>query len=74
MLQNILSFYLQGLLIATIFVIVISFIWFLIRASKSVDKTLQERYDFLFDLLMINVMTIPIVAFGVVSIILMIKV
>ncbi|MDG4512269.1 DUF4059 family protein [Streptococcus suis] len=74
MLQNILSFYLQGLLIATIFVIVISFIWFLIRASKSVDKTLQERHDFLFDLLMINVMTIPIVAFGVVSIILMIKV
>ncbi|MGQ7386953.1 DUF4059 family protein [Streptococcus suis] len=74
MLQNILSFYLQGLLIATIFVIVISFIWFLIRASKSVDKTLKERYDFLFDLLMINVMTIPIVAFGVVSIILMIKV
>ncbi|HFU4343864.1 TPA: DUF4059 family protein [Streptococcus suis] len=74
MLQNILSFYLQGLLIAAIFVIVISFIWFLIRASKSVDKTLQERYDFLFDLLMINVMTIPIVAFGVVSIILMIKV
>jgi hypothetical protein len=34
MLQNILSFYLQGLLIAAIFVIVISFIWFLIRASK----------------------------------------
>ena len=52
MLQNILSFYLQGLLIATIFVIVISFIWFLIRASKGVDKTLQERHDFLFDLLM----------------------
>ncbi|HEM3674096.1 TPA: DUF4059 family protein [Streptococcus suis] len=74
MLQNILSFYLQGLLIAAIFVIVISFIWFLIRASKDVDKTLQERHDFLFDLLMINVMTIPIVAFGVVSIILMIKV
>jgi len=74
MLQNILSFYLQGLLIATIFVIVISFIWFLIHASKGVDKTLQERHDFLFDLLMINVMTIPIVAFGVVSIILMIKV
>ena len=74
MLQNILSFYLQGLLIAAIFVIVISFIWFLIRASKGVDKTLQERHDLLFDLLMINVMTIPIVAFGVVSIILMIKV
>lgn len=74
MLQNILSFYLQGLLIAAIFVIVISFIWFLIRTSKGVDKTLQERHDFLFDLLMINVMTIPIVAFGVVSIILMIKV
>ena len=74
MLQNILSFYLQGLLIAAIFVIVISFIWFLIHASKGFDKTLQERHDFLFDLLMINVMSIPIVAFGVVSIILMIKV
>lgn len=74
MLQYILGFYLQGLLIAAIVVILLGLIWFMIRASKGVDQTLQERHDFLFDLLMITVMTIPIVAFGVVSIILMIKV
>ncbi|CYU19495.1 DUF4059 family protein [Streptococcus suis] len=73
MLQNILSFYLQGLLIASLLIITSSLVWFIWRATKGMDKTLQERQDFLFDLLMINVMTIPIVAFGVVGILLMFK-
>ncbi|CYW59247.1 TPA: DUF4059 family protein [Streptococcus suis] len=73
MLQNILSFYLQGLLIASLLIITSSLVWFIWRATKDVDKTLQERQDFLFDLLMINVMTIPIAAFGVVGILLMFK-
>ncbi|HEL2298464.1 TPA: DUF4059 family protein [Streptococcus suis] len=77
MLQNILSFYLQGLLIASLLIITSSLVWFIWRATKDVDKTLQERqdflFDFLFDLLMINVMTIPIAAFGVVGILLMFK-
>lgn len=73
MLQNILSFYMQGLLLASLLVIVVSLVWFVLRASKGVDKSLQERQDFLFDLLLIDVMTIPIVAFGIVGILLMVK-
>ncbi|BBA93170.1 MULTISPECIES: DUF4059 family protein [Streptococcus] len=73
MLQNILSFYLQGLLLASLLIISASLVWFVLRMTKGVDKTLQERQDFLFDLLMIDVMTIPIVAFGIVGILLMLK-
>lgn len=73
MLQSILSNYLQGLLIATIIVILLSLIWFLIRALKNRDKTYQERQEFLYDLLLINIMTIPILAFGIVAILLMLK-
>ncbi|HEL1612111.1 DUF4059 family protein [Streptococcus suis] len=73
MLQNILSFYLQGLLVAALLVILSSLIYFAVRAGKKVDRTPQERQDFIFDLLMINVMTIPILAFGVMGILLMFK-
>lgn len=73
MLQSILSNYLQGLLIATIIVVLLSLIWFLIRALKNLDKTYQERQEFLYDLLLINIMTIPILAFGIVAILLMLK-
>lgn len=73
MLQNILSFYLQGLLIASIFVIFSSLVWFVLRGTKGEDQSLQARQELLFDLLMINVMTIPIVAFGIVGILLMFK-
>ncbi|WP_170242373.1 DUF4059 family protein [Streptococcus suis] len=73
MLQSILSNYLQGLLIATIIVVLLSLTWFLIRALKNRDKTYQERQEFLYDLLLINIMTIPILAFGIVAILLMLK-
>ncbi|HEM4266335.1 TPA: DUF4059 family protein [Streptococcus suis] len=73
MLQNILSFYLQGLLVATVLDIVISLMYFVFRAGRKIDRTPQERQDFIFDLLMINVMTIPILAFGVMGILLMFK-
>lgn len=73
MLQTILSLYLQGLLYSAIAMIVASLVWFLMRASKGVDKTQQERREFLYDLLIINVMTIPIFAFGIIGILLIVK-
>ena len=73
MLQTILSLYLQGLLLATLLVIFLSLILFIARGRKRVGRTLQERQEFLFDLLMINIMTIPILAFGIIAIILIIK-
>ncbi|HFI0424583.1 TPA: DUF4059 family protein [Streptococcus suis] len=73
MLQNILSFYLQGLVIAAIVVVLFNICWFLVRLSKKTDTSFQERQDFLFDLLLISVMTTPIIAFGVAAILLMLK-
>lgn len=73
MLVTILSLYLQGLFFAIILVGFASLIWFLLRARKGIDRTVQERQEFLFDVLLIQVMTVPIVAFGMVGILLMIK-
>lgn len=73
MLQTILSLYLQSLLFSAIAIVMTSLIWFVFRASKGLDRTLDERKDFLYDLLIINVMTIPIFAFGVIGILLMVK-
>lgn len=74
MLQTILSLYLQGLLIATVVVILLSVVWFLRRVIKRMDKTAAERQQVLYDLVMINIMTIPIVSFGVVGILVMLQV
>ncbi|HEL9629982.1 TPA: DUF4059 family protein [Streptococcus suis] len=73
MLQNILSFYLQGLIIAAAVVVLFNICWSLVHLSKKPGTSFQERQDFLFDLLLISVMTTPIIAFGVVAILLMLK-
>ena len=73
MLQTILSRYLQGLLYSAIAMSLASLIWFVMRASKGVDRTQQERREFLYDLLIINVMTIPIFSFGIIGILLIVK-
>lgn len=73
MLQIILSLYLQALVIAAMLVVTISAIWFMLRVAKGVDKTIQERHAALYDILMINVMIIPIVSFGIVGILLILK-
>ncbi|MTB64340.1 DUF4059 family protein [Streptococcus sp. zg-86] len=74
MLQILLGLYIKSLLIATVLVILVSVGWFLLRLLKKKDKTLQERQEVLFDLLIINVMTIPILSFGIVGILLMMRV
>ncbi|MGT2753517.1 DUF4059 family protein [Streptococcus ovis] len=73
MLQTILSLYLQGLVIATLLVIFLSACWFMMRVVKGLDKTVRERREALYDVLMMNVMTIPIVSFGIVGILLILK-
>ncbi|MCP1639814.1 DUF4059 family protein [Streptococcus gallinaceus] len=74
MLQTILGFYLQSLLFSAIIVVVMSLIWFARRAGKGLDQTVNDRRQFLIDLLMINIMTIPILAFGIVGILIMFRV
>ncbi|MBF0776773.1 hypothetical protein BVE84_09090 [Streptococcus azizii] len=74
MLQTILGLYMKSLLIATVLVVIASTGWFLLRLLKKKDKTHQDRQEVLFDLLIINVMTIPILSFGIVGILLMARV
>ncbi|HEO5712576.1 TPA: DUF4059 family protein [Streptococcus agalactiae] len=65
--------YLQGLGLASITVILVGIIWVFWRAKKNIDKTARERQSVLYDVLLIALMTAPILAFGFVAIILMIK-
>lgn len=74
MLQTLLGLYLKSLLIATVLVVVVCLVWLLLRLARKKDKTPQERQEFLFDLLIIHVMTIPILSFGIVGILLMLRV
>ncbi|HEL1585926.1 TPA: DUF4059 family protein [Streptococcus suis] len=71
--ESILGLYLQSLLLTIVFMVVVSGFWFLGRMIRRVDKTVQERQDALYDLMMINVMTIPILSFGVLGVLLMLK-
>ncbi|MDO5078241.1 DUF4059 family protein [Streptococcus minor] len=73
MLQTILSLYLESLLFSAIIVVIASLAWFVVRASKGRDKTQHEKREFLYDLLIINVMTIPIFAFGIIGLILILR-
>ncbi|WP_398582977.1 DUF4059 family protein [Streptococcus suivaginalis] len=73
MFESILGLYLQSLLLTIVFMVVVSGFWFLGRMIRRVDKTVQERQDALYDLMMINVMTIPILSFGVLGVLLMLK-
>lgn len=74
MLSTILSLYLQSLIIAILVVVVLSLIWFVRRAVKGLDTTLEARHQVLYDLLLINLLTIPIVSFGILGILLMLRV
>lgn len=74
MLQTILSLYIQSLLYAAILVVLASGTWFLLRLIRRKDKTVQERQEVLYDLLIINAMVIPILSFGILGILLMMRV
>lgn len=73
MLQTLISFYLQGLLLATVFVFVTGLIYMINRAYKNVDKTARERQEVLYDVLMISVLTVPIFSFAFMALLLVIK-
>lgn len=73
MLLELFSLYLQGLVIALVLVLVICLLWILLRARSRKDKTVVERQAFLYDILMIAILLVPILSFAVMSILLVLK-
>ena len=62
MFLEILGFYLQGLLSGLVFAIVAAILWTLWRVFRHLDKTAKERQAFLYDLVTIILMTVPVLS------------
>ncbi len=67
------SLYIKGLLLAIVFVFLVGIIWNFWRAARKLDKTAKERQAFLYDVLMMSIMTIPVLSFAFMVILLMFK-
>lgn len=73
MFLEIFGLYIKGLLLAILFVFLIGIIWNFWRAARKLDKTAKERQAFLYDILMMSIMTIPVLSFAFMAILLMFK-
>lgn len=67
------QFYGSGLLVAFVLILIVSGVWLLWRISKRKDKTTKERQAFLYDLMMITLITVPILAFAFTTLIVMLR-
>ncbi|HEQ4770114.1 TPA: DUF4059 family protein [Streptococcus pyogenes] len=73
MLVEIFSLYVKGLILSSLTMILICLIWTLWRAKTKRDKTLIERQAFLYEMLMVAILTIPILSFAFMSVLVVIK-
>lgn len=73
MLVEIFSLYIKGLILSSLTMMLICLIWTLWRAKTKRDKTLIERQAFLYEMLMVAILTIPILSFAFMSILVVIK-
>lgn len=73
MLKQIFSLYIESLLLTTALIGGLSGILILARMASRKDKTAKARQAYLFDVLMIDIMTIPILSFAVMGILLVLK-
>ncbi|HEP1710601.1 TPA: DUF4059 family protein [Streptococcus pyogenes] len=73
MLVEIFNLYVKGLILSSLTMILICLIWTLWRAKTKRDKTLIERQAFLYEMLMVAILTIPILSFAFMSILVVIK-
>ncbi|AXI58390.1 TPA: DUF4059 family protein [Streptococcus pyogenes] len=73
MLVEIFSLYVKGLILSSLTMMLICLIWTLWRAKTKRDKTLIERQAFLYEMLMVAILTIPILSFAFMSLLVVIK-
>lgn len=73
MLVEIFSLYLKGLILSSLTMVSVCLLWTLWRAKTKKDKSLTERQAFLYEMLMIAILTIPILSFAFMSISVVLK-
>ncbi|MGT2934374.1 DUF4059 family protein [Streptococcus castoreus] len=73
MLVEIFSLYVKGIILSTLTMASVCLVWTLWRAKTKKDKTLAERQEFLYEMLMVIVLTIPILSFAFMSILVVLK-
>lgn len=73
MLNQLLSLYIESLIITSIGVLVASAIWIGLRAARKMDKTAKERQLHLYDILLIDIMTIPVLTFAVIGVLFILR-
>ncbi|WP_218666026.1 DUF4059 family protein [Streptococcus dysgalactiae] len=73
MLVEIFSLYLKGLILSSLTMVSVCLLWTLWRAKTKKDKSLAERHAFLYEMLMIAILTIPILSFAFMSILVVLK-
>ncbi|KXT75810.1 DUF4059 family protein [Streptococcus sp. DD12] len=66
-------FYILGLALAAVFGLASSIIWLLFRVVRRKDRLAVQRRSFLYDLLMINLVTIPVASFAFAALVIMLQ-
>ena len=73
MLNQLLSLYIESLIITSIGVLVASAVWIVLRVARKTDKTAKERQLHLYDILLIDIMTIPVLTFAVIGVLFILR-
>ena len=73
MLNQLLSLYIESLIITSVGVLVASAVWIGLRAALKKDKTAKERQLHLYDILLIDIMTIPVLTFAVIGVLFILR-
>ena len=73
MLKQLLSLYIESLIITSIGVLVASAIWISLRVARKTDKTAKKRQLHLYDILLIDIMTIPVLTFAVIGVLFILR-
>ncbi|MDO4667165.1 MAG: DUF4059 family protein [Streptococcus sp.] len=73
MLNQIFLLYIESLIYTTIGVVILSGLWIIFRMIRRKDKTVKERQNHLYDVLLIDIMTIPILSFATLGLLIVLR-
>lgn len=73
MLKELFGLYLQGLLLSSLLVALCVGYWFARRVAQKLDQTAQKRQKTLYEAILMCLVTIPILAFAIMAVLLMLR-